>query len=166
MQSESQDETKKTMTAAVKPRDPEPVESADDDANNLPVYDEVDEWTMDDSAKYKTPPKRFVAQEVKHGSAKHSPTTVRKEKPMARVIPSSKHTGDTRKPFNDLNNDELVERLNFCNLPDFAKFCKKEKLNGAFFKNLSKEDLTEGMNLKGIMLHKFLQMRDYNWVPS
>lgn len=163
-----QEQIKKTVTASVKPRPSDPKTSSDDDEDILPVYDEVDEWKMN-SCPYKPLPKRKPAMCTVGGNepcSPLSPTTVQREKPTARVIPSSNLSGDFKKEFKDLNSDELVDRLNVCSLHDFAKFCKKEKLNGAFFTNVSTETLSNDMNLKGIPLHKFIQMRDHNWVPT
>lgn len=88
-----------------------------------------------------------------------------KQKPTAHVAPSNSHQGDKTRQFKDLNNVELVQRLQLCGLDEFARFCKKENLNGAFFTNMSKEYLSNEMNLTGIPLSKFLQMRDINWIP-
>ncbi|XP_045158946.2 uncharacterized protein LOC123524663 [Mercenaria mercenaria] len=72
----------------------------------------------------------------------------------------------TNKLFNDLTNEELVERLQLCNLPDMADICKTENLDGEFFADVTPEFLKETMCLQGIKLAKFLKMRDENWVPK
>ncbi|XP_045158952.2 uncharacterized protein LOC123524665 isoform X2 [Mercenaria mercenaria] len=166
-----QSEIKKKVTATVKPRPPAPEPDVDVEEleSNLPVYDEVNEWTMNDSSlhNYQSPPKPvpIISKAGKDRKAYPTPNPV-KEKPTARVTPSSNHSEEGRKHFKDLNNEELVERLYFCDLNDFAEFCKREKLNGAFFSNVAKETLTQEMNLKGISLLKFIKMRDHNWVPT
>lgn len=89
-----------------------------------------------------------------------------KQKPTAHVAPSNSHSRKEIKLFKDLNNTELVERLTKCGLNDFAEFCRKERLNGTFFMNITKETLEKEMDLTGIPLFKFLQMKDNNWMPT
>lgn len=90
----------------------------------------------------------------------------KQQKPTAFVHPSSMPPTARQKKFKDLDNKELVSRLNLCGLSDFANFCQNEKLNGKFFQNMAAEILEKNMNLKGIQLAKFIQMRDENWIPS
>lgn len=123
----------------------------EEDAN---LYAELDEKKMEKS----------FDNHIKSDKEKHLEN--RHQKPTAYVQPSSSRAAVRRKLFTDLNQEELVDRLNACGLKDFASFCKKEKLNGSFFKGTSTKTLQDKMNLKGIVLAKFIQMRDENWVPT
>lgn len=91
-------------------------------------------------------------------------TTTRQE---AHVSPSRSNVAEqTVKPFKDLTNEELVERLTLCNIPDVAEICKAENLDGAFFEDSTVDFLKETMGLQGLKLAKFLKMKDENWVPK
>ena len=72
----------------------------------------------------------------------------------------------TNKLFQDLTNEELVDRLKLCNLSDLADTCRDEKLDGAYFTDETPESLKETFMLQGIKLAKFLKMRDENWVSK
>lgn len=108
------------------------------------MYDEVDEQNMDYMAKsrvvgYDTPPH---------------------PRPVARVLPTA-----CQKRFSELTIHELVERLKNGKLASMAEFCEKERLNGSFFKHMSKEDIQKTFSLSGVDLMKFVQMMDKNWIP-
>lgn len=89
------------------------------------------------------------------------------QRPEAVVSPSSSNSSrQTHKLLKDLTNEELVERLHLCNIPDLADICKSENLDGAFFEDVSVDFLKETMGLQGLKLAKFLKMKDENWVPK
>lgn len=129
-----------------------PISTMVDDDEEPGLYSEVDETLMIDV----TPPKPH----------KHLKGVQKQQKPTAFVHPSTMSPTIRQKQFKDLDNNELVSRLIICGLTDFADFCKNEKLNGSFFQNMSTETLQKNVNLKGIQLAKFIQMRDENWIPS
>lgn len=102
--------------------------------------------------------------QMTHRSAHPVGTTTRHE---AQVCPSRGNVAEqTIKPFQDLTNEELVERLTLCNIPDLAEICKAENLDGAFFEDSTVDFLKETMGLQGLKLAKFLKMKDENWVPK
>lgn len=166
-----------------KPPMPEPIDNNDDviesEREKLVVYDEVDENKMIGARK-----KKEISIKHEYKKLPHPRTTLpnppgipnRPEMPtaprgkqIARVQPSfdeAREKQTTKKMFKDLNCQELVDRLKFCGLSEIANMCQTERLNGAFFDNLSDETLRDTMDLKGIQLAKFKQMRDENWVPS
>lgn len=131
-------------------------------------YDQVDEWKMADFPRaYQRPPPPLP---VNSGAQSDTKTYIKpsevNQRPTAHVVPSNSHLGVKTKQFKDLNNVELVQRLKLCGLDEFASFCEKENLNGAFFTNISKETLSNEMNLTGVPLYKVIQMRDTNWFPT
>ena len=140
--------------------------SAEDDHDvEKGLYDDINETTMLDFTGPESPtssaPDRKRYKDSYLRAVKYYE---KKDKPMALVQPVKVNpTG--KKPFKDLNNQELVDRLRQCGLTEISDFCKKEGLDGSFFSNLPKEALEKDMNIKGIQLAKFIQMRDLNWVP-
>ncbi|XP_045158947.2 uncharacterized protein LOC123524664 isoform X2 [Mercenaria mercenaria] len=140
---------------------------SDDEEEIQGLYEEINESEMMKSPFPIT--QKSLKDSVEADKGTHMKTIQYHEKPVkptALVQPSKVTHSENRKLFKDLNNKELIQRLQLCGLPEMANFCEKEKLNGSFFKTVKSETLKRDMNLKGIQLAKFIQMRDANWVPT
>ncbi|KAL4236925.1 hypothetical protein ACF0H5_005311 [Mactra antiquata] len=143
----------KKKMAKVKPEEPEVITErlCTEDA----IYEEVDEEDIKDGVKKKnvyTPNPTRVTDF-------NSPDRSRDNIPVARVKPS------IQAEFCELSVIELYERLLQADLITMANYCKKENLDGAFFKDMTKKDMEDIFKMHGVNLLKFMQMKEGNWMP-
>ncbi|XP_060077393.1 proteoglycan 4-like [Ylistrum balloti] len=93
----------------------------------------------------------------------------KKTKPVGTVRPNSQSLPEkTEKPteFKSFTVVKLVECLRQCGLPDLAKLCEEEKLDGDFLSTLSATDLTkEPFSLNPLHLKKLERIKD-GWRPT
>ncbi|XP_033738460.1 uncharacterized protein LOC117326011 [Pecten maximus] len=93
----------------------------------------------------------------------------KKPKPVGTVRPNSKSLPEKpEKPneFKAFTVVNLVECLRQCGLPDLAKLCEKEKLDGDFLASLSATDLTkEPFSLNPLHLKKLERIKE-GWRPT
>ena len=137
-------------------------EEIENDDGNL--YDEPDDVSYDYAGQ------TFLKQEnleQKHSTSSKEPEkgkVVGKQRPMAHVSPQTNTEPVKPKEFRLLKRDELGQRLILCGMPDFAKFCVEEQLDGDFLHGMDKE------TMKTFKLSKYHEQKlkrvIAGWTPS
>ena len=129
-------------------------QTADDD-----IYDEPNDPLYD----YET--SANVTEQHKNKGKPSQESNVAKARPVAKVPPQTNTPNATHaKEFRLLKKEELEERLITCGMADFANFCSKESLDGAFLYGMDKKMLKDlGLtNYQVLKLQKIIN----GWIPS
>lgn len=144
----------------------------EDNLSDIAEYQEMDEFLIDPEEHRKKKP-LLEEKPMEKGKSKNKNPCYENlgynKKPTAKVSPTNsiyEHSLSGKKLFRELSTVELVDRLKQGGLNDLSDLCRRERLNGSFFLNLSKDTLKKTMGLKNLQLAKFLQMRDENWIPT
>lgn len=122
-------------------------------------YDEPDDPLYD----YET--SANVTEQHKNKGKPSQEANVANTRPVAMVPPQTNAPIATHvKEFRLLKKEELEQRLITCGMADFAKFCSKESLDGAFLFGMDKKMLKDlGLtNYQVLKLQKIIN----GWIPS
>lgn len=123
------------------------------------LYDEPDEEQLDDYEKPPIPTEPYTYQ----GNPLQKSALV-KARPIAKIQPQTHKSVTHAKEFRLLKKDELEQRLITCGMPEFAKFCVRENLDGEFLYEMKDE------TLKTLRLSKFYEQKlkkiTKGWIPA